>query len=577
MNRRQRRANSKSQQKAGKPSPQVAACSLPRAPADPLQEGFRYHQAGRLAEAEARYQQVLAAEPSHADALHLLGVVSHQAGRSDLAVELIRLAIKQSGQPVFYLNLGTALKERRRPDEAVAAYRDAIRIKPDFAEAQFALGNVLIGQRRLDEAGAAYREAIRIKPDFAEAHFNLGHVLTEQLLFDEAAAAYRAAIRIKPGYAEAYCNLGAVLRRAGKASEAIAEYQRALAINSQYAEVHCNLSGLLLDQGRLDEAIAATRQAIALKPDMAEAYDNLGIALQQLGKMSESRAALRQAVQLAPRNAKYRGDLGQITQFVPGDPQLAEMERLAEDSNSLPVDDRIALHFALGKAYDDVGRHAEAFCQWRDGNALKRKQIKYDEAATLRTLNRTQSVFTSEFIEARQTAGHPSAVPLFIVGMPRSGTTLVEQILASHPQVRGAGELTNFPEAALATRIVPGGATAYPERLLGMADEDYRDLGKRYLAELERLAAGATHVTDKLPANFMYAGLIHLALPNARIMHVARDPLDTCLSCFSKSFTYDLNYTYDLGELGRYYRQYQRTDGALASGVAAGPDSRCPL
>jgi tetratricopeptide (TPR) repeat protein len=229
---RQRQSNSKFQQIAGNPCPQAAARGAPPDPADLLHDGFRHHQAGRLTEAEACYRRVLAAQPRQADALHLLGVVSHQAGRSDLAVELIRLAIKQSGQPAFYLNLGTALKEQRRLDEAVAAYHDAIRIKPDFAEAHFALGNVLIGLRRLDEAGAAYRKAIRIKPDFAEAHFNIGHVLAEQLRFDEAAAAYRQAIHVKPDYAEAYCNLGAVLRRAGKASEAIAEYQRALAINS---------------------------------------------------------------------------------------------------------------------------------------------------------------------------------------------------------------------------------------------------------------------------------------------------------------------------------------------------------
>jgi tetratricopeptide (TPR) repeat protein len=470
---------------------------------------------------------------------------------------LIRRAIEQSGQAFYFLNLGNVLKAQSQSNEALAAYRNAIRIKPDYAEAHFSFGNVLIELRRLDEAAAAYRSAIRIKPGYAEAHFNLGNVMKEQHRLEEAVAAYRRAIRIRPDYAEAHCNYGAALRQAGKIDEAVAEYKQALAINPRSAEVHCNLSGVFFDQGKLDEAIAASRQTIALKPDFAEAYDNLGMALQQLGRMTESRAALEKAVRLAPRNAKYRADLCQITHFVAGNPQLAEMEELARDRVSLPVDDQIALRFALGKAYEDMGRHADAFRQWLDGNALKRKQIKYDEAATIGVLDRVRSVFTSELVRTWQNVGHPSSVPVFIVGMPRSGTTLVEQILTSHPAVFGGGELTHFRKAVQETRKVPGGERTFPEQVLGMTGDCYRDLGSRYLAELERLAPGASHVTDKLPNNFIYAGLIHLALPNARIIHIVRDPIDTCVSCFSKLFIYDLNHTYDLGELGRYYRRYQ--------------------
>jgi tetratricopeptide (TPR) repeat protein len=488
-----------------------------------LQNGVRRHQAGRLTEAEACYRRVLAARPGHADALHLLGVVSYQAGRSDLAVELIRQAIKQSGQPVFYLNLGNALREQRQLDEAVAAYRDAVRIKPDYAEAHFGLGNVLIALCLLDEAAASYRNAIRIKPDYAEAH----------------------------------CNLGDVLRRAGRIDEAIIAYQRVAAINPRYAEVHCKLSGTFFDQGKLDDAIAASRRAISLKPDLAEAHDSLGVALLQLGRMSEARTALEKAVELAPRNGKYRGDLGQITHFVAGNPHLAEMEELARNGASLSGPDRIAVHFALGKAYEDMGRHHEAFHQWLDGNALKRQQIEYNEAATLGTFDRVRAVFTPELMRAWQNAGHPSSVPVFILGMPRSGTTLVEQILASHPQVYGGGELTHFEKAAQGMQRVPGGLATFPDPVSMMIGPDYRDLGARYLAEILSLAPGATRVTDKLPSNFIYAGLIHLALPNAVIIHITRNPIDTCLSCFSKLFIHEMNPTYDLGELGRYYRRYQ--------------------
>ena len=224
---------------------------------------------------------------------------------------------------------------------------------------------------------------------------------------------------------------------------------------------------------------------------------------------------------------------------------------------SLSIDDRIELHFALGKAYEDLGRDAEAFTQWLDGNALKRRQITYDEAATLGALDRIQAVFTSELIRRWQNVGHPSPVPVFIVGMARSGSTLVEQILASHPQVFGGGELKYFDAAVQGIRTKFGGSATFPELVSGMTGEDYRDLGTRYLAEIERLAPAATHITDKMPGNFIFAGLIHLALPNATIIHTIRDPVDTCLSCFSKLFTEGQNHTYDLAELGRYYRHYQ--------------------
>jgi tetratricopeptide (TPR) repeat protein len=557
MNRHERRANSKAQRTSNGPYPQTAAGAIPRGTAELLQCGVKHHQAGHAAEAEACYRRVLAAQPNHADALHLLGIIAHQTGRNDLAVELIRLAIKQSGQALYFFSLGTALKAQSQFDEAITAYRHAIRIKSDYAEAHFSVGNVMIEQRRLNEAAAAYRHAIRIKPDYAQAHFNLGNVLRELLRLDEAAAAYRHAIRIKPDYAEAYCNLGTALRQAGKTDEAIAAYQQSIAIIPQYADAHCNLSGVFFDQGKLDEAIVACRQAITLKPHLPEGHDNLGMALMQLGRMAEARIALEEAVRLAPGNAKYLGDLGQITHFVPGDPHLAKMERLARNSASLTIDDRIALHFALGKAYDETGRHAEAFHQWLEGNALKRQQITYNEAATLEVLDRVQSVFTSELIRRWQKIGHPSSVPVFIVGMPRSGTTLIEQILASHPRVFGGGELTHFRRAVKEMRQMPGGSTTFPELVSGMTGEYYRDLGARYVAEIERLAPGATHITDKLPNNFIYAGLIHLVLPNAVIVHVTRNPIDTCLSCFSKLFAYELNHTYDLGELGRYYQHYK--------------------
>jgi Sulfotransferase family len=201
-----------------------------------------------------------------------------------------------------------------------------------------------------------------------------------------------------------------------------------------------------------------------------------------------------------------------------------------------------------------LGKPENAFGQLLAGNALKRRQLTYNEAKALGAMNHAQAVFTSEYIRTRPNTGNPSSVPVFIVGMPRSGSTLVEQILASHSQVFGGGELRHFRRAVEGIRTERGGSTL----VSAMTDGDFRDLGARYLAEIERLAPGAARITDKMPGNFNLAGLIHLALPNASIIHTVRDPVDTCISCFSKLFGEgELTYTYDLAELGRYYRHYQ--------------------
>jgi tetratricopeptide (TPR) repeat protein len=420
------------------------------------------------------------------------------------------------------------------------------------------LGIALRAQGKLDEAISAFRQAVRVRPDVALFHFNLGAMLHECRRFDEAVVAYRQAIQIKSDYAEAYSNLGTALRDLDKQEEAITVQRQAIQLKPNFAAAHCNLGAALYDQGRLEEAVAAYRQAIILKPNFDVAHGNLGAALIELGRSSEGRSTLKRAVRLAPGNTKHRRYLGELEPYTAGDPRLAGLEQLARDAAQLPVADRIELHFALGKAYDDIGRHAEAFRQWRDGNALKRQLVEYNEAATLSVLDRTRSVFTPDLMSARRKAGHPSSVPVFIVGMPRSGTTLVEQIIASYSQVFGAGELRHFDAAMKGIRMKLGSSKIFPEVVLDMTDTDFYELGARYLAEIEKLAPAGKRIIDKRPTNFQVAGLIHLALPNALILHTTRDPIDTCLSCFSKLFTDKQVQTYDLAELGRYYRNYQK-------------------
>ena len=516
MNRRQRRANTKRGRTSNSPTAESVAGRVSPASARLLQVGVSHHQGGRLAEAEACYRQILAAHPDHA---------------------------------ATHCNLGAILHKQGKLDEAIAAYRQAIHFGPHHALPHANLGSALKSQHKAEDAIAAFREAIRIDPKYIEGHFHLGIALRDQRMFDEAEAAFLQAIQIKPDHSEAYCNLGIALSEQGKLDEAIAAQRKAIRIKPDYAAPYYNLGRVLYLQSKPDEAITAYRNAITLKPDLADAHNGLGVALMDLGRLSEAREALEQAIRLAPDNAKYRRDAGIATHFAAEDPRLAEMEQLTADSASRSVIDRIELHFALGKAYDDVGRYADAFRQWLDGNALQRQRITYDETATLEELDQVRSVFTAELIHASQGAGHPLSLPVFIVGMPRSGSTLVEQILASHPGVFAAGELPYFRNIVEGMLTTPGS--------LATAGKDIRGLGERYHAAIEKLAPAATHVTDKMPRNFIFSGLIHLALPNAPIIHTIRNPIDTCLSCFSMVFTGEQDYTYDLAELGRYYRRYQ--------------------
>jgi Sulfotransferase family len=225
-------------------------------------------------------------------------------------------------------------------------------------------------------------------------------------------------------------------------------------------------------------------------------------------------------------------------------------------AKDLPTPGRMALDFALGKAYADLKDYTRSFKHLLAANAAKRGAIAYDERATFALFDRIERVFSPELLNSRAGGGEPSDRPIFVLGMPRSGTTLDEQVLASHPAVHGAGELTTFREAL---RAVSPPNTAYPDVVPFLDQAAFGCIGAEYIKRLTALAAEAEHVTDKMPSNFLYAGLIHLALPNAVIIHAMRNPIDTCISCFSKLFKPgEQHFTYDLGEIGRYHLGYQR-------------------
>jgi tetratricopeptide (TPR) repeat protein len=510
---------------------------------------------GQPAVAVICLHKALAIDPDNARAHNTLGIALQQMGKADAALPHHRRAVALSpGMAEAHASLGSASRMLGRLEEAVGHYRDALSIKPGYSIAHNDIAGVLHMLGRSGDAIPHYQQVLSAQPEDAKAHYNLANALTQLGRPAEAIPHYTKALEIRPGFAAARNNLGNVLQTLGRHDEAVAHYEAAVASNPGYAEAYHNLGKACSALNRYEDAIAAHEKAVAIDPSKPMVHNDLAAAHLVLGHLREAYAGFAAAVARAPRNAAIHLNLAGLAPFRANDPRLAALEKLAEHGQSLSENDQIALHFALGKAHADLKNSQRSFRHLLAGNALKRRQIKYDERATLEGFARMRATFTSELMGASRGCGYYSRAPIFIVGMPRSGTTLLEQILASHSGVFGAGELDDFADAVT---DLAGASENIPEFISTLSVDKLRHLGRRYIDRVSARAPGATRITDKLPANFAYVGLIHLALPNARIIHARRDPVDTCLSCFSILFGDDsLPYTYDLAELGRYYHAY---------------------
>ena len=567
-----------------------------------IQEGLVHYQAGRLQQAETIFQSILQEHPQHSDALHLMGVLKHRAGDHETAVGLIEEAIRSNPTaPAFFnncgevyralqnydsaiaryeqaialnpqyaealYNLGLALNELGRHEDAIDCYEQALSLKPDHAKVYNNLGNALRSLGRQEDAIARYKQVLALNPDYAEAHYNLGNALQDLGRHEEAVARYEQALALKPDFAEACNNLGNALHKLGRHDQAMVPLERALAFEPELAEAHSNLGNVLQELSRHDEAIASYEQALSLNPDFAEAHYNLGISLQDLGQQEDAVAAYKRALALKPDHAEARRSLALIK---PSPDQIPLLEqRLTEPSTS--EDDAIHLHFALADLFDQANEVTEAFEHYHAANALKRKTISYDTKQHSAFVDRLIKTYTEEFFETNTARGSDSELPVFIVGMPRSGTTLVEQIVSSHPQVYGAGELGSLMgiEETLAKLIER--SRPYPEGITMCEDSRAAEFAAEYLHELARHSQSAARITDKMPSNFLRIGLIKTLFPKARIIHCKRNALDTCASIFLNYLVKGHDYSFDLAELGQHYLDYERLmahwNGVIPNGI----------
>jgi tetratricopeptide (TPR) repeat protein len=512
--------------------------------------------AGQRDAALAAGRRALAINPDLPQALNNVGIVHYERDEFDEAVAHYRRATALAPEYAeAFSNLGNALRAREKYDEALAAYRQALQLRPDYADALNNMGTALRDMGRPQEAETAYQRSLALKPDNPSALNNLALALKEREQFNEASALLTRSLLIDANNAKTLTYLALVRLDQKQVSDAEMAAARALKLVPEDAEALNAMGFVRFEQHDADAALALFRRAVARKPDFADAHNNIGNVLKEEGQLEAARAAYERAIELDPLETAYFGNYADAKKFTEADPQLAAMEARARQAENLTGMARCRLNFALAKAYDDLGRYDEAFACLREANALKRERIVYDETRMLGVFDQIRTAFDQGLL-AREQSGDSSSLPVFVVGMPRSGTTLIEQILASHPAVYGAGELSDVNELVCNLPGIGGVAFRYPEDAATLTGDQLRALGRAYVERQRQRAPSAQRVTDKMPANFLFLGLIHLALPGARIIHVVRDPRDTCLSCYSKLFTAEQNFSYDLAELGRYYRKY---------------------
>ena len=492
----------------------------------------------KLQEAAACYRRAIEIKPDYAGAHYNLGNVFRDQGKLDQAVAAYRRAIElKPDYAQAHNNLGAAFTDQGKLDDAVACYRRVLELTPGAATAHYNLGAALRDQGKFDEAVACYRRALKLWPDYAQAHTNLGNALQDQGKLDEAIACYRRARELMPEVAVAHYNLGVALVEQGKLEEAVACYRRALELQPDYTEAYNNLGLALSDQGNLDEAVACYRRALELKPEVAERHNNLGNALAEMGDLRGAEDAFRAAVRHNPRFALAHYALAGLLGARLSDEDLAAQHRLLQEAD-LPDAQRLLLHFGLAHVLDARGEYAEAAAHLDRGHALQRAEWRrcgqaYDPKEHQTLVTQMITACTPEFFDRVSGFGLESEIPVFVVGLPRSGTTLVEQILASHCQVFGAGETTLVHETAVALRA-PG--ADFIQGLGRLNREMAGHFASQHLEKLCALHRTALRIVDKMPGNYVYLGVLASLFPRAKLIHCRRDLRDVAVSCWMTHF-----------------------------------------
>jgi tetratricopeptide (TPR) repeat protein len=518
--------------------------------------GAALNRQGRGREAEPLLRLALAEEPNYAKGHEELGRSLALQGRAEEAVEHLRRALAidpklQSAQ----LSLVQALGDCGRADEAQALMDSFLGADPARRLIAQAAEHHRAG--RLEEAEGVYREILQRDPRNLEALRLLGSIAISAEHYGQAEKLLKRAVELAPDFLAAWIDLARAQLERLDLPAALASIERAEQLDPHSANVQVHLANVLARSGRHEDAIEAYRKATTLQPGATAGYLGLGNVLKTVGRQAEAIEAYRQATRLRPELSEAWWSLSNLKTFRFADDEVAAMERQLE-SGALPEEARAQFSFALGKALEDRDEHARAFACYERGNRTRRALERYDPVQTEVINERIRAVFDADFLARHAGAGDPDPAPIFVVGLPRTGSTLVEQVLASHSQVDATHELPEIGRLIQGINRDRSDRVAYPEAVRDFDAAQWAALGGSYLEETRKYRRDAPRFVDKMPNNFANLGLVALALPNARIVNTRRHPLDTCLSCYKQLFARGQPFTYDLVELGEYYLEYER-------------------
>lgn len=495
--------------------------------------------------------------------------------------------------PEAWNNLGIVLQEAGKLEESLTCLRTVAALHPDSPESHNNLGNTLLQLGAMAEARREYQIAIELNPAYSQAYGNLAHLHGMMGDYEAAATEIARAIEANPRNPDAYLNAAAIALGRDRQGEALHWLDVLLDFAPHHLHALCMRARLLMESGSLDEAEVTVRRAMEANPESGGAVEMLAAVqrakgadaaalktydlaaalpmphpesallgkaflLMESGCAADARAEVERAMAINPASAPAWHAWAGLKTFGPDDPDIARMEQLltAGKAAGMAAEDRIALHFALGKARLDIGDAVGAAAHLDEGNGLKRASFQYDVGANERWFAEVIAAFTPEMMARFGGHGDPSPAPIFIVGMPEAGTALAERWLASHPQVFGARARPLFRRMLSRVSGEDLQPIGFPAMMARLLPHDLAPLARAYLADLLPAAGGRLRAIDAMASNFAYAGLIHLLLPGARIVHCRRNATDTCLACYARLFPEGTRYAYDLRELARYHAAY---------------------
>jgi tetratricopeptide (TPR) repeat protein len=527
-----------------------------------LAKAMECHKNGALNKAEKYYKRVLKIDPNHVDALHLSGIIAHQLGRTLRAIKLIQTAIaNDKNQAVFHNNLAIIYNKNGHWAEAEASTRRSLEICSNDGEAWGILGEALAGLGRISDAVKAYKKSITLKPGNAIVYCNLASLLTALGKFKEAEQMCICALELQPNLAKALHGLGVAQSGSGKLDKAEVSFKKALKLDPQNSQTMTNLASIYSAKLKYNEAILLFQKSIQFNPNSTEPLFNLGVCYSELGEIDNALTCFERTLEIDPDNVDAYYAIATSGKKYFSTEQMKILEKLL-NSPTISSDKIVKINFALAWQADKrkLPMPAITFCV--AGNKLRRKLLAakghtFDPIAHQEFVERVETVFTEDFFKNRTDFGIVTEQPVFVVGMPRSGTTLVEKIAASHRNIYGAGERNAIPKVVQKLEREANKKHEFPELISNFSKIESIELANSDLEMLQDLS-GARRVIDKMPLNYLYLGLVALLYPQAKVIDCQRDPRDIAISCYFQNFSNIQPWSCDLSHIGVYFNMYRR-------------------